>query len=190
MQHDEMMALIRDGVPAVPAKWADLGAGSGNFTAALRDLLPTGSAIYAVDRDRQAIAAQRSRWQAAPGGPTVMPLLGDITADLALPRLDGILLANVLHFMRDQPAVLRHLVRSLRPGGRLLSVEYDLAAARSYVPFPVSSTQFPVLALNAGLSSPRVIGTRRSPSSDIIMYAAVAELLEVSEDRLERERIK
>ncbi|MBA3946696.1 MAG: class I SAM-dependent methyltransferase [Herpetosiphonaceae bacterium] len=186
MQHQEMVALIQAGVPSVPSIWADLGAGSGNFTAALRDLLPAASVIYAVDRDRHAIAAQHSRWQATPDRPPVTPLLGYITADLALPQLDGILLANVLHFMRDQPTVLRHLTHTLRPGGRLLLVEYDLTTARSYVPFPLSSAQFPALVVAAGFSTPRIIGTRRSPSSGIVMYAAVAELLEVSEDISER----
>jgi hypothetical protein len=32
MEQHEMVALIRDGVPAQGGVWADLGAGTGNFT--------------------------------------------------------------------------------------------------------------------------------------------------------------
>ena len=54
-----MVGLIRGGIPTGGGAWADLGAGTGNFTWALRDLLdPTGT-IYAIDRDRKAIRRQR-----------------------------------------------------------------------------------------------------------------------------------
>jgi ubiquinone/menaquinone biosynthesis C-methylase UbiE len=50
MDHREMMALIRPAVPGEGGSWADLGAGAGNFTRALGNLLGPKGTIYAVDR--------------------------------------------------------------------------------------------------------------------------------------------
>ncbi len=88
--------------------------------------------------------------------------------------LDGILMANALHFVRDQVPVLRHLVRYLRPGGRFLVVEYVVHDSLRWVPDPVPFEQFQVLAAGAELAPPILVGRRRSPSTGIEMYAAVA----------------
>lgn len=169
-----MIALIRGGVPEPGGTWADLGAGTGNFTWALGELLGAQATIYAVDRDAQAIRRQQALLAHAAPGATIVPLHGDFTRPLDLPPLDGVLMANALHFVRDQAAVLARVAGSLRPGGRLLLVEYDARRAIPWVPFPLPLERFQRLAPRAGLSAPTVVGTRRSPSSGITMYAAVA----------------
>ena len=74
MEHAEMVALIRGGVPMPSGVWADLGAGTGNFTWALRELLGAQGTIYAVDRDGRAIDRQRAALaQAATPGATILP---------------------------------------------------------------------------------------------------------------------
>jgi ubiquinone/menaquinone biosynthesis C-methylase UbiE len=171
-----MVALIRAGVPGPGGIWADLGAGTGNFTWALRELLgPTGT-IYAVDRDRKAIARQRAAIESAGPGAAIVPIEADFTRPLDLLSLDGILLANALHFIRDQVATLRQIVGYLRPGGRLLVVEYDVASTMPWVPFPLPFERLRVLAPQAGLSEATRIGLRRSPSSGVSMYAAVLRI--------------
>ena len=55
MDYADHVALLRDGVPHERGTWADLGAGDGAFTLALADLLPEGSTIHAIDRDRSAL---------------------------------------------------------------------------------------------------------------------------------------
>jgi precorrin-6B methylase 2 len=172
MDHSEMVALIAGGVAARDGVWADLGAGRGAFTAALRALLGPAATIHAVDRDGAAVR-QLARMAAAPGA-AVVPQQADFTMPLQLPPLDGMLMANALHFVRNQREVLAALVAYLRPGGRVLLVEYDLERPTSWVPFPVPPARFTELAMAAGLSSPRTVGMRRSPSSGIAMYAAVA----------------
>ena len=169
-----MIALIRGGVNEPGGIWADLGAGTGNFTWALRELLGEGGVIYAVDRDGKAIRQQRERLEHGGPGAAIHLLQGDVTRPLDLPALDGVLMANVLHFIRDQPAVLDRVRGYLRPGGHLLVVEYDLRLPMPWVPFPVSAARFRSLADEAGLANPVQIGTRRSPSSGIVMYAGVA----------------
>lgn len=174
MHHEEMVTLIRDGVAERTGVWADLGAGTGNFTGALHDLLGPGATIYAVDRDGKAIVAQRARAAQAAGGATIVPVQADFTQRLRLPPLDGVLMANALHFVRDQEHTLRQIVAQIKPGGRLLVVEYELQAVQRWVPFPVPLARFHALAAAVGLHAPSHIGTRRSPRTGIALYAAVA----------------
>ncbi len=171
MELEEMINLIRPGVEQGREVWADLGAGTGNFSRALAVLLGPTATIYAVDRSPSALAGLRPA--VAPAA-TLIPVIGDFTRPLDLPMLDGILMANALHFVRDQLHVLRHLVRYLRPGGRFLVVEYAVRDALRWVPYPVPFEQFEVLAAGAELAPPTLAGRRRSPSTGIEMYAAVA----------------
>ncbi len=171
MELEEMISLIRPGVDQDGGVWADLGAGTGNFSRALAVLLGPTATIYAVDRSPSALAGLQAA--AAPAA-TLIPVVGDFTRSLDLPILDGILMANALHFVRDQLHVLRHLVRYLRPGGRFLVVEYAVRDALRWVPYPVPFEQFEVLAAGAELAPPTLVGRRLSPSTGIEMYAAVA----------------
>lgn len=149
MEQAELVALIAGGVPRERGVWADLGAGGGAFTAALRTLLPADATIYAVDRDGGAVRQVQAL--ATQPGALIQPVQADFSQPLTLPPLDGLLRANALHFVRPQPRVLTQLAQYLRPGGRLLVVEYDLALPRPWVPFPISADAFPALAAAAGL---------------------------------------
>jgi len=175
MDRAEMIELIRGGVPHTGGVWADLGAGTGNFTWALRELLGPPGTIYAIDRDGKAIRAQQEQLARGSPGAAIHPLQADFTQPMQLPRLDGALIANALHFISDQAAALRQVAHYLRPGGRVLVVEYDTAEPLRYVPYPVPFARFAGLAASAGLHGPALVGRRVSPSSGMAMYAAVAE---------------
>jgi ubiquinone/menaquinone biosynthesis C-methylase UbiE len=159
--------------------WADLGAGRGTFTRALATLLgPTGR-VYAVDRDRSSLAALRALERRSTGsadsgadeGAEIIAVHADFVGGVALPPLDGVLLANALHFVpaTEQPAVLGRLARGVRPGGRLVLVEYENRAPSRWV----SLARFRALAAEVGLGAPKQIGARRSAFGGAI-YAAVA----------------
>jgi ubiquinone/menaquinone biosynthesis C-methylase UbiE len=116
------------------ARWADLGCGSGLFTSALAELLPEGSTIYAVDKSRTALDQVPQSHRAI----HVEKLQADLAAeDLALSLLDGVLMANSLHFVANQQAFLARAQKWLKPEGSFLLVEYDLDKANPWVPFPV-----------------------------------------------------
>ena len=183
MQRSEMVALIRGGVPEPGGAWADLGAGTGNFTWALRELLGPSGTIYAVDRDGKAIRQQREQLTGAGHGATIVPLQADFTQPLDLPALDGILMANALHFIRDQQSVLSLAIGYLRRGGQMLLVEYDVAAPLPWTPFPVPFARFQALAADVGLIQPAKIGSRVSPSSGVTMYAAIATRPAIYDER-------
>lgn len=160
MDERDAAELIVDAVGQAGTVWADIGAGSGTFTRALRSLLPTGSRIYAIDNDPQTVVELRKI-----GG--VVPVEADFSHDIAWPgesppSLDGLLLANALHFVRDAEGVLGRLVRQVRPGGRVVIVEYDRRAASRWVPYPIRADRWPGLARAAGLTNARI--TARTPS--------------------------
>ena len=175
MRVDEAAALIRTAVTGEGGVWADLGAGTGTFSRALAALLGPAGTVYVVDRDRQALATLTGPGSASVGAAAVVPVVADFTGPLALPVLDGALLANALHFVNggDQAAVLGRVAALLRPGGALVLVEYDRRAASRWVPYPVSSARFAALAAAAGLTAPMQVGERPSAYGGVL-YAAVA----------------
>jgi SAM-dependent methyltransferase len=174
MDHADHLELLR---PAVErgGTWADLGSGTGAFTLALAELLgPTGS-IWSVDRDARLLEQQGATIRALPSGTVarVLPLVADFTRPLTLPALDGIVMANSLHFVRDPVPVVSAIGALLRPGGRFVLVEYDADRGNHWVPHPISSERWPLVAEAAGLRGVREIGRRGSRFLNAI-YSAVA----------------
>ncbi len=159
MTATERQALIKGAVQGARGTWADLGAGEGAFSSALASLLGRGSRIYAVDRDVQALRElERELGAAFPDCP-VVKVEGDFTAPLSLPPLDGIIMANSLHYQADPCATLLHVSKWLRPGGMLLIVEYDVRSGNPWVPYPVPAAQMPAVADCAGLVGCRIVAS-------------------------------
>ena len=168
MTSAEAVELAQGGVTRRGGVWADLGAGSGTFTRALAELLGPEGLVYAVDR-RPALA------EATPlTGAEVRSLQADFTLPLELKPLDGILMANSLHFVRQQEKVLRQVVSDLAPGGTFLLIEYDLQRPTPWIPFPIPPMRFKALARQVGLSEPLELKRRPSRYGPRELYAAVA----------------
>ena len=117
-----------------PSHWADLGSGKGLFTRALAHCLAPGSRIDAVDRNpviRQNIpfeGAVEIRW-----------IQGDFISDsLPLQNIDGILMANSLHFVSDKPYFIRKTAAYFGNQKQFLFVEYDTDVPNQWVPYPIS----------------------------------------------------
>jgi len=168
----DAIALIRGAVPAGPGTWADLGAGEGTFTHALAELLGPTSVVYAVDRDAKAL--KRLQQEASSWPARIVTLVGDFTRPIELPELDGMLIANALHYVANPGDVLGRLAARLRLGGQVVIVEYDRRRANPWVPHPISIAQLPAMTTAAGLSAPTVIATRPSAFGGDL-YVAVAD---------------
>jgi ubiquinone/menaquinone biosynthesis C-methylase UbiE len=155
--------LIQNGAGnAAGETWADLGAGEGTFTLALAQLVGEQGRVIAVDHDVAAIRELRRISQEVPS-PPIDVVAADVTR-LKLPdvQLDGALLANVLHFIEDPTTVLARVRQHLRPGGRVLVVEYDRRARSNWVPFPLPMSRLDMIASAAGLAMPVEVGRRKS----------------------------
>ena len=135
--------------------WCDLGCGTGTFTLALASLLPPGSTTYAIDRDAKALAE-------------VPDICKDVSirkqaldwdlANLTLPHLNGVLIANLLHYIEDQQAI--EILRTFAE--HLLVVEYEEREASSWIPYPVSFPALKNLLLHRGFTRVQKLGTRAS----------------------------
>jgi ubiquinone/menaquinone biosynthesis C-methylase UbiE len=117
-----------------PTAWADFGAGTGVFTSALSSFLFPGSRIIAVDQDP--VSLRKINVSA-----TVMleRKVEDITR-IQLPQhsLDGLLMANSIHFIKDKAFFLKRASTFLAKAGTLIIVEYDMSKSNPWVPYPVS----------------------------------------------------
>lgn len=151
--------------------WADLGAGSGTFTLALASLLGPNGTVYAVDRDEGALAElTRAVARRAASLAPVHTVVADFTRSLSLPPLDGVVLANALHFVpyAEQADVLGRVARVVKPGGAVVVIEYERRRANPWVPYPISREALAALARAAGLGEAALLATRPSAYSGTI----------------------
>lgn len=174
MNHSELVALIRDGVEKGSVeRWADLGAGEGAFTLALGELLGAGSHITAVDRDGRVMRHIASGMSVRYPGVALEVRTADFTRPLGLRDLDGIVMANSLHFVRERSALLVAVRDMLRPGGRLVVVEYGADHGNPWVPHPFTFERWQEMAAAAGFGGTRLL--RTIPSRHLgSMYSALS----------------
>ena len=160
MNHADHVALLAPGVKqGEGGMWADLGAGSGAFTLALADLIGPHGIIHAIDRDRGALAELRSAFVSSVPQAELRVRAADFTRRLDLSDLDGIVMANSLHFVDDKTAVLSLIRGYLKRGGRLLLVEYDSDRGNTWVPHPMSFETWRDVAAEAGFVETRRLAT-------------------------------
>jgi SAM-dependent methyltransferase len=162
MNTADHVALLTGALQASGGAWADLGSGSGAFTVAMAELLGPGARICSVDRDAHALRVQERELGARFPLVRVRFMHADFNDRLDISDLDGIVMANSLHFQKDPCAVFVHVGRWLKPGGRIVVVEYDIEAPNPWVPYPLPFARLPLAAACAGLSAPRFLGSRPS----------------------------
>lgn len=174
MDHNDHVNLLRPANLTQGGTWADLGAGGGAFTLALRELIGLDAVIYAVDKDRSSLRelenAHRARFDTSLN---LIPLNQDFSRLTDIPPLDGVVMANSLHFFKDKEKILRHVNGLLKPNGALLLVEYNVDSGNMWVPHPLTFETFHSLALRAGFTKPRLLA--KVPSRFLKeFYSAVA----------------
>jgi len=102
---------------------ADVGAGGGFFTVRLAELVGPKGRVLAVDIEKGIIRELRNRVEKEKLG-NVEVILGAVD-DPKLPpgELDAVLIVNAYHEMTEHQAMLDHIRRALKPGGRLVLLE-------------------------------------------------------------------
>lgn len=175
LTHDDLVGLIRGAVDP-GGTWAELGSGRGAFTAALAALVGPSGRVISIDRDGSALALQRRALAGRFPGLRLEYRQADFLRPLGLSGLDGVLMANSLHFTRAKEHALRLVGETLGPRGRLVLVEYQADRGNPWVPHPLSFPTFQRLAVSCGFTDVRLLATVPSRHLGEI-YSAVAEVL-------------
>lgn len=168
MTHAEAIDLISPGIPNDTAGkvWVELGCGKGVFTNALAELLGNGSRVWAVDR-RSELGVSNSSSAAE-----IMFHQSDfVKEDLPVQPIDGVLMANAIHYVENKSEFILKLKRDLRKGGTILIVDYDTTRSNQWVPYPLNYSEAIKLFSSLGFTSIRKIGERRSIYQSSGMYA-------------------
>ena len=177
MKHEDHMELLREGVPDPGGVWADFGSGEGAFTLALAELTGPGAVIFSVDKDQRALARQQEamkrRFPKRSEG-SVRYVHADFSSPIDLPALDGLVIANALHFYRNVQPLVRLLKSYLSQHGRMLLIEYNTDRGNVWVPHPFSYPTWVSLAAQAGFEETRLLATYPSRFLGEI-YSAVSQ---------------
>jgi ubiquinone/menaquinone biosynthesis C-methylase UbiE len=103
---------------------ADVGAGSGYITTRLAKRVGPAGRVYANDIQPEMLALLRERVSRERLG-NVELVLGDAAnPNLPTDTLDLIIMVDVYHEFSEPQKMLRHLRAALKPGGRLVLLEY------------------------------------------------------------------
>jgi len=171
MTQAEAIEMIRSGITATPAQgWLDLGAGSGVFTKALANQLDGQATVYAVDRQNQLdVSAIDNPHQAR----IVSLELDFITHEIPVEAVDGILMANSFHYVKEKKILITKLKNILKPKGRFIFIEYDLVTSNQWVPYPINFSSLRSMMMEMGFPSVTKMKERPSVFNRAMMYSAL-----------------
>jgi ubiquinone/menaquinone biosynthesis C-methylase UbiE len=172
MQISEGIKLIESGFheKVANSSWADLGCGSGLFTKVLASLLGKGSKIYAVDKAQQSIESSFN-------DVAIEFIKADfVNEPLQFTPLDGVLMANSLHYIKDKSNFFERQKKLLKSNGQVIIVEYELEKANAWVPYPIPFNELERLLSTSGFGPVEKLGERKSIFNAQKMYACSAKI--------------
>ncbi len=118
--------VLEEAGVAAGDKVADFGAGTGFYSAAAAELVGEDGKVYAIDIQPELITKPRSLAPHCAGRIECIRADVEIPGDthLAAGLVDWVILSNILFQLEDKAAALREAHRVLRPGGKLLVVDW------------------------------------------------------------------
>jgi SAM-dependent methyltransferase len=152
MNHQDHVRLLRNGITSPGGIWAEFGSGRGVFTLALAELVGPEGTIFSVDKNKAALRdqSQAIKNKISSNQPEIHYLHKDYRQPLVLPALNGVVMANALHFHDDKAAILSSILDYLLPDGCLILVEYNSDQGNNWVPYPLSFSSWRSLAKKTG----------------------------------------
>jgi len=167
MQLNQAIQFLQPAIPKQKGIWADIGAGTGIFTQALDQLLVKGSTIYALDTNVQSLnnlVLENTELQV---------MQQDFNQRMDLPMLDGLIMANALHYSSTPLETLQPLIEFLKPDGLLIFIEYELNTPRPpWIPYPIPFDKFKKIAAQLPVSSPVELNRVSSTFGNNYIYLA------------------
>ena len=142
----------------------DLGTGIGNVAMLVAELVGPQGQVVGIDNSSRLLDVAASR---AAARPQLRFALGDVRSWRDAEPFDAIVGRLILFHLADPVSVVRHHAASLRPGGLLLALDFDLGASRAEPPLPVVTEALGWVnaAFRHAGASP-AIGTRLAPLLD------------------------
>ncbi len=174
MEQKEAIALLRhkDFDLSSYRIWIDAGSGDGLFTLALASLLDREGTIHAIDINQKLLNKIPGRFDNI----TIQKWKLDfVTQKLPIESVDGVLMANSLHYVQDKNALIRNLSALMPENGCFLVVEYDTDDANPWIPYPVSFHSLRYIFEEAGFRSVRKLHTHSSVYNNAGFYSAAIE---------------
>jgi ubiquinone/menaquinone biosynthesis C-methylase UbiE len=125
-EEEERTDVLIDALALKPGEVvADIGAGSGYFSWRMARKVGTNGKVYAVEIQQEMLDILMANMRKRRVGAIVEPVLGTVQ-DPKLPEagVDPILLVDVYHELDFPYEMTRAMIKALKPGGRLVLVEY------------------------------------------------------------------
>jgi SAM-dependent methyltransferase len=126
--------LLRTGGIAPGMRVLDLGAGLGHVSRAVGDLVGSDGEVVGLEADPRMIEQAQARTSV----PHVRFVQGDALTFTDEQPFDAVVGRLILFHLADPVAALRHHLAALRPDGRVVALDFDVAAVRSEPPEPLT----------------------------------------------------
>ena len=119
----------------------DLGTGLGHVAAAVAEVVGSGGSVVGVDIDQRMLEVARARFGHLP---QVRFVEGDVTQWRGHEPFDAVVGRLILFHLADPVGALRHHLQAVRPGGRVVVLDYDIGGLRAE---PADALTAPMTAL-------------------------------------------
>ena len=136
---------------------ADIGAGTGYFA---RRFAPHVAKVYAVDIDEKLLEIAKQKSPA--NVETVLAAADD--PKLAERSVDTIFFCDVLHHIDNRPAYYAKLAKALKPGGRIVDIDFDQK------PTPIGPPEAMRIPAGDVVKELDAAGFRKTESIEILPY--------------------
>ena len=88
-------------------------------------------------------------------------------------NLNGILMANSLHYVEDKHAFIKKIEKNFKSNPLFIIVEYDMDISNPWVPFPINLNSLRQFFANAGYTSVRKLNEHISIYQRANIYSAL-----------------
>jgi ubiquinone/menaquinone biosynthesis C-methylase UbiE len=120
---------------------ADLGAGDGTFTVALARRVGSSGHVYATELDDEQLA--HIRQAAAEAGLANVTVIKAAVPRTNLPEAccDALFSRTVYHHLTEPAAINADILRALRPGGRLVIIDFEPGGIMNWIGRPETANR-------------------------------------------------